>query len=71
MRAERLSEVINMREDEVVQLKTTWAADMTLRAVRTESAVSLPPNAEELRLRVGIMGVAWQFIAYQHPPALS
>jgi hypothetical protein len=56
IKAERLSEVLNLRDDDSTQLRTVWGPDLTLKAVKAEPCVSLPRNPEELRQRMMLPG---------------
>ena len=70
LRAELLSEVLAVPEDDPDTLRTFWTSSNELRAVRVGSKVSLPRDTEEFRMRITLLGTAWLFISYQqtHKP---
>ena len=65
LRAELLSEVLAVPEDDPDTLKTIWTSSHELRAVRVGSKVSLPRDTEEFRKRITLLGTAWLFVSYQ------
>ena len=65
LRAELLSEVIAQDEDDPDSLRTVWSTGGELRAVKVGAKSVLPSNPEELRKRITLMGIAWQFVAFQ------
>ena len=65
LRAELLSEVVSVPEDDPDSLKTVWTSSNELRAVKVASKVSLPRDPEEFRRRITLLGTAWLFISYQ------
>ena len=66
LKAEPLSEVLATSEDEPDTLRTVWDASGQLKAMKVSSTVPLPSGPEELRMRIVLMGTAWQFVAFQH-----
>ena len=64
-RAEPLSEVLTVNEDEGEVLRTVWDASGNLKAIKVGNTIPLPSNPEELRRRVA-MGNAWIFVGVAH-----
>jgi hypothetical protein len=65
LRAELLTEVVAQDEDDPDSLKTVWGPGGELKAVKVGAKVSLPTGPEQLRSRISLLGVAWQFVASQ------
>ena len=65
-RAEPLSEVLTVNEDEGEVLRTVWDTSGNLKAITVGSTIPLPSNPEELRIRVVVMGNAWIFVSVAH-----
>ena len=61
-RAEPLSEVLTVNEDEGEVLRTVWDASGNLKAIKVGNTILLPSNPEELRRRVVVVGNAWIFV---------
>ena len=58
--AEKLSEVVALREDNRDGMVPVWDQSGVLKSMRTRPTVPLPQNSEELRIRLGILGgAAW------------
>ena len=64
-RAEKLSEVINYREDDARELRPVWDLSGALKSMKTQSSVPLPKDTEELRARIALLGTAWVFTSFQ------
>ena len=65
-RAEPLSDVLTVKEDEGEVLRTVWTASGSLKAIKVGNTIPLPSNPEELRRRVVVMGNAWIFVSVAH-----
>ena len=65
MRAEKLSDVLNAKQDDGGEFKPTWTADGVWKAMKMVSPVPLPANTEQLRSRLALLGVCWTFCSYQ------
>ena len=65
LRAELLTEVLTVPEDDPDTLKTIWTNTNELKAVKVGARVSLPRDPEEFRRRITVLGSAWMFVAYQ------
>ena len=65
LRAELLTEVLTVPEDDPDTLKTIWTTNNELKAVKVGARVSLPRDPEEFRRRVTVLGTAWLFVSYQ------
>ncbi len=65
LRAEMLTEVLTVPEDDPDTLKTIWTSSNELKAVKVGARVSLPRDPEEFRRRITVLGTAWMFISYQ------
>ena len=65
LRAEPLTEVLTVPEDDPDTLKTIWTSNNELKAVKVGAKVSLPKDPEEFRRRITVLGTAWLFISYQ------
>ena len=66
LRAEKLDEVLSIRDDSDETLKPVWGSDMTLKAIKVGTKVPLPTNPEQLRRRLSVMGTCWSFVASAH-----
>ena len=66
LKAEPLSEVLNLDEDNSDLLQTVFAKDGTLRAVKTSNSVPLPSGPEQLREKITLLGTAWLFMGTKH-----
>jgi len=64
-RAELLTEVVSMLEDDPDTLRAVWSANHELRAVKVGAKVPMPQGPEELRKRLTLLGTAWLFTAFQ------
>jgi hypothetical protein len=65
LRAELLTEVLTIPEDDPDTLKTIWTSNNELKAVKVGARVSLPRDPEEFRRRITVLGTAWLFVSYQ------
>ena len=65
LRAEQLTEVLTVPEDDPDTLKTIWTSNNELKAVKVGARVSLPRDPEEFRRRITVLGTAWLFVSYQ------
>ena len=65
LRAELLTEVLTVPEDDPDTLKTIWTTSNELKAVKVGARVSLPRDPEEFRRRITVLGTAWLFVSYQ------
>ena len=64
-KAELLSEVLHYDDDEPELLKAVWDVGGGIKAVKSQAKVPMPTNSEELRARLGVLGTAWMFAAFQ------
>jgi hypothetical protein len=73
LRAEMLTEVLTVPEDDPDTLKTIWTSNNELKAVKVGAKVALPKDPEEFRKRITVLGTAWMFVAFQqtHKPYLK
>ena len=55
-RAEPLSDVLTVKEDEGEVLRTVWTASGSLKAIKVGNTIPLPSNPEEVRKRIVVMG---------------
>ena len=62
LRAELLTEVLTVPEDDPDTLKTIWTSNNELKAVKVGAKVSLPKDPEEFRRRITVLGTAWMFV---------
>ncbi len=65
MRAELLTDVLTVPEDDPDTLKTIWTSNDELKTVKVGAKVSLPRDPEEFRRRISVLGTAWLFVSYQ------
>ena len=65
MRAEKLSDVVNYREDEASELRPVWDVNGSLKAMKASVSVALPKDTEELRARLALLGTAWLMVGFQ------
>ena len=65
LRAELLTEVLTVPEDDPDTLKTIWTTSNELKAVKVGARVSLPRDPEEFRRRITVLGTAWMFVSFQ------
>ena len=67
-RAEPLSDVLTVKEDEGEVLRTVWTASGSLKAIKVGNTIPLPSNPEEVRKRIVVMGGggAWIFVSVAH-----
>ena len=65
LRAELLTEVLTVPEDDPHTLKTIWTSNNELKAVKVGAKVSLPKDPEEFRRRITVLGTAWMFVSFQ------
>ena len=65
LRAEKLSEVVNLREDDNRELRPVWDLNGSMKAMKAQSTVALPQDPEQLRMRISLMSTAWVFTAFQ------
>ena len=65
LRAELLTEVLTVPEDDPDTLKTIWTSNNELKAVKVGAKVSLPKDPEEFRRRITVLGTAWMFVSFQ------
>ena len=65
LKAETLTEVLTVPEDDPDTLKTIWTANNELKAVKVGTKVALPKDPEDLRKRVTVLGTAWMFVGFQ------
>ena len=66
LRAEKLDEVLSVRDDADESLRPVWGTDMTLKAIKVSAKIPLPANPEQLRRRLAVMGACWAFVASCH-----
>ena len=65
LRAEPLTEGVNNAEKEPDAFQAVWDPRGALNSVRTSQTVPMPGDPEQLRARICLFGVAWQYVAYQ------
>ena len=64
LRAEKLSEVVNYREDDAHELRPVWDSAGNLKAMKSATSIALPRNYEELRARLALLGTSWVLASY-------
>ena len=65
LKAEKLSDVTNVNEDDGTDLlQTVWDPSGNLAAVKRAAKCDLPKNPEELRFRMTLLGTAWAFVGF-------
>ena len=64
LRAELLTEVLTVPEDDPDTLKTIWTTNNELKAVKVGAKVSLPKDPEEFRRRITVLGTVWMFVSF-------
>lgn len=67
LRAEPLSEVVNLDEQQPDVLLAKWDTSGNLKAVRAPTSVPLPAGTEELRARLQLLGHGWMFAGLAQP----
>lgn len=67
LKAEPLTEVLNLDDNEDESLKPAWDAAGRLQAIKVDTKLALPSGTEELRARVTLLGTAWLFAAFANP----
>ena len=66
MRAERLSEVLSMENDDTEHLDTIMDKSGCFNVVKASISLPLPKDSEELRERITLMGTMWMFISLKN-----